>query len=457
MKKLILCILLLSSFSLQASDPDWINSGVIDEYRNSKYLTAVGDGDSIEDARKSAYSRLAEQLKVSIASESNIFKEYRSTQDSSSQQENVNINITTSVNLENLEGIKIVDQYFQEKTKTHYAFAVLNKLKSASKLLFAIEEELGIIRKQHTDALDSIGKGQVSEGIKELSKLTYGFETISADLDLHRLFADPSTASMIKTNVLDLVNEVDDSLKKTLGKVQILAYNAEKSGSPELGVAEPYQVAFSYQGQPLKQVPVKIIPDVEGFNLETDDVTNRNGELSVKVRSFPYSGREFNRLKVELDLYQALFSGRSPSAELVVILTQKNNVSIQLYSSISGADGQLSEIAENGLSNILSDQNYNVITSQNSAGDQADYILQLEGRVIESPGINGLYFTRIDGILNIKSGKSNRVLKTLKLDREATKAGGLNPSMAAEKSAHLLAKSLQDVLLETLEANLGRD
>jgi hypothetical protein len=457
MKKLFLSIMFLLPCVIQAAEPDWITTGVIDEYRNSRYLTALGDGDSLEDARKSAYARLAEQIKVNISSESDIFKEYRSTQESSSQQENVNIRISTSVELENIKGIKIVDQYFQSASKTHYAFAVLNKLKTATNLLFGIEEDLARIREQHKEALGLINKGQVSEGIKNLIQSTQKFAKVSADLELHKLFADPSNASLAKSNVLDLIKEIDGSLRTIFGRVQVLAFNAEKSGSPELGVDEPYQLAFSYQGQPLKQVPVKITPDVEGFNIEANDTTDSRGNLSVKVRSYPYSGREFNRIKVQLDLYDDLFEGRSPSTDLIVMQTQKSNVSIQLSTTIDGSNTQLAEIVDNGLANMLSEQNYIVISDANTGSIQPDYVLQVNASTISSPGINGLFFSRIDGVIKIISGKSNRVLKTLKIDREATKAGGLTGAMASEKSAHRVAKSIEDELLVTLEANLGRD
>lgn len=457
MRKIFLCLLLLLPCVIQASDPAWITTGVIDEYRNSRYLTALGDGASVEDARKSAYARLAEQIKVNISSESEIFKEYRSTQESSSQQENVNIRISTSVQLDDLKDVKIVDQYFQSASNTHYAFAVLNKLKTATSLLFGIEEGLAEIRNQHKEALDLINKGQVSEGIKNLLQATHLFAKVSADVELHKLFADPSNVSLAKSNVLELIKQVDDSLKTILARVQLLAFNAEKSGSPELGVDEPFQLAISYQGQPLKQLPIKLIPDVDGFNIEANATTDNQGNLSVKVRSYPYSGREYNRIKVQLDVYDALFAGRSPYADLIVMQTQKSNVSIQLAISVNDADPALAEIIDNGLTHILSEQNYNVISDANSASAKPDYVLQLDASVISSPGINGLYFTRLDGVINLISGKSNRVLKALKIDREATKAGGLTDQMASEKSAHKVAESLQEVLLETLEANLGRD
>jgi len=453
MKNLLVLILCFYSWPLQAADPAWIFSGMLDEYRGKQYLTALGDGTSLEDARKSAYSRLAEQIKVSISSESDIVKEYRSTQGSSSQQENVNIRISTSVNLDNLKGIKIAEQYFQSSTGTHYAFAVLNKVKTATNLLFGIEEKLAQVKVQHQQAIDALGRGQAAEGIRKLLKTTHGFSDINADLELHRLFADPSTAELIRSSVLESIEEIDRSLQNILGRVQVLAYGAEKSGSPELGVDEPYQLAFSYQGQPLAKTPVSIIPDIEGFNIEAQSTTDRKGELFVKIRSFPYSGREFNRIKVQLDVYDELFGTRAPSADLVVLLTQKSNVAIRLQTSISGAGGQLDGIVADGMANMLSDENYNVLTTQ----DAADYELQVRGSVIKSPGINGLYFTRIDGVVNLKSIKSGRVLKTLKIDREATKAGGLSADMAAEKSAHKLAKSIRDDLLQTLEANLGRE
>ena len=77
--------------------------------------------------------------------------------------------------------------------------------------------------------------------------------------------------------------------------------------------------------------------------------------------------------------------------------------------------------------------------------------------MINLPGFNGLYFSKINGVVRISSGKSNRSLKTIRINADATKAGGLNSDIAAEKATAKLVNAVKNDLLETLEQNLGRN
>jgi hypothetical protein len=90
-------------------------------------------------------------------------------------------------------------------------------------------------------------------------------------------------------------------------------------------------------------------------------------------------------------------------------------------------------------------------------GGAPDYIIEVRASVNELPGFNGMAFTKIGGVIMIKSGKSNRRLKTIKINKEATKAGALDHETASEKSAQMLGQAVREDLLETLEKNLGRN
>ncbi len=453
-----LVLLVLISFTTQAADPQWIYGSAQSEYQADKYLTAVGEGETTEDARKNAIARLAEQLKVSISSQSNITKEYKSTSEDSSMQENMDIQISTEVNLDNVEGIKIADQYFQESSKTYFAFAVLDKVKNATNLAFNIESQMETIRSQQKKVKDVLAKGNGSEGIIILLKTSHLFKKLIEDIELHKLFSGTGMNSMLKEDALTLVSDFDQYLAKVFRQVNVKVLSgAQKKGSPELGVSEPYQLIYTYNGQPLKRVPVSVVSQNEGMILEFDTMTNLRGELSVKVGSFPYSEKSENKIKAGLDLYNELFINNSPFAELVVLLSQKSKVTILLNSRISNRFNEyLYLTANDGYSSVLSEQNYNVISDQPS-DSSADYIVDVKASASEMPVFNGIYFVKMNGVIVIKSAKTKRVLKTIRIKPEKTKAGALSSEMAVEKAVGLLVDATKADLLKVLENNLGRN
>jgi len=455
----ILCTSLgCASFGLQAADPEWIYGGGLDGYRDSRFLTAVGEGRSAEDARKSAYSGLAEQLKVSISSQSNIVKEYRSSADKFEKQENMQVQIRTQVNLDDIEGITIAGQHFQPDSGNYYAFAVLDKIKNATGLSFRIESQFDQLREQMEQSKKLFARSDSSEAMILLLKTSQLFKQITDDIDLHQLFANSGSNSLLRDEVLSLISEFDQYLSTTFRQLSISAVGErQRTGSSELGVSEPFNIKFSYRGQPLKRVPVAVISEIEGAVIDNDSLTSQQGRLSVRVRSLPYTGKPENKIRVKLDMDDALFINSSPFTELVVLLGQKSDVSVQLRSTIkSKTNDYLYLTVNDGLASVLSEQNYHVFTEQDNFAGRADYYIDVQGTVSDFPGYEGIHFAKINGVINIKSGATNRTLKTIRINAEATKAGALTSDSAAEKSAALLIKAVKDDLLTTLEMNLGR-
>ena len=453
-----MAVLLLASLPLLASDPAWIYGQGHEEYQGDRYLTALGEGSTSEDARKNAFSRLAEQLKVSIASESNIVKDYQSSADQFQQSENVNIQIQTRVDLENIEGIKIVSRHHKPDSDTYYAFAVLDKVKNATDLAFRIEGQFAQVRDQLQQARDRINAGRVSEGFNALIQAGNKLEPIAQDIELHKLFARSGANSLLRDNALQLLGEVDQYLAKVFRQVSVTpAGDNRKAGSPEVGVSDPFRVRFSYAGSALQRVPATVITDMQGATLDHDDTTSSDGSLVVHVRSFPYTGKQENKLRVKLGINDELFLNKSPYTELVVLLSQKQNVSVQLKTRVkSPSHDYLDVVINEGLASILSEQNYNVIDGDGGSS-AVDYVIEVRGSVADYPGFSGMNFAKISGVILIKSGRSGRTLKTLKIKSEATKAGALSSDSAAEKSAALLSRIVRDDLLDTLEKNLGRN
>ncbi len=453
-----LLILLLLGSSVQAADPKWIYGGDQGEYQADKYLTAIGEGGSSEDARKNAISRLAEQLKVSISSQSHITKEYQSTSENFSSNESMQVRIKTEVNLENIEGIRIANNYFQQSTNTYFAFAILDRVKNATRLGFEIESQFDNVRTKLGQVKALLAKGDHSEGIILLMNTSQLFEGITSNIELHQLFANAGVNSLLKDNVLSLISQFDSYLAEVFRQVRVSVVSGNhQAGSPELGVSEPYRINYTFNGKPLKQVPVNLVIEDVGTLIEADSNTNQQGELMVRVKSFPYSGNSENKIKAGLDFFDELFINASPFAELVILLSQKSEISIMLKSKISSPHNDFLYLTVNdGLSSVLSEHNYHVI-SEDDSGSRPDYIIEVKAKAVDLPGFNGIAFTKMNGVVHIKSGKTNRKLKTIRIKPEATKAGALSSDIAGEKSTGLLVDAIKNELLNTLERNIGRD
>ena len=447
------------SSCIQAAEPGWINGAGLDSYRGERYLTATGEGASREDARKNAISRLAEQLKVSISSQSEINKKFQSSDDRASSSESMKIHINTQVDLEGLEGIKIVEQYYQPSSETYFAYAVLDRQKNATNLAFAIESQSEQIRAAEKEARRLIAAGKPADGLRKLLKASYLFSQIDRDISLHRLFAPAGMNSMLKSDRSALASEFEQYLSQVFQgvRVRVIGKN-QQPGSPELGVRDPFRVSFSYNGAALARVPVKVVAEDDGTLIDADTSTDGRGELAVRVRAFPYTGKAQNKITVQLDLDQSAINSRSPFAELFIQLSQKSEVTILLKSSIKNRFNEFLYLTVNdGLASVLSQQNYNVVTGDEGYAGNTDYVVSVQANATALPGYGGIQFVKFNGVVSVRSNKTGRTLKTIRINSEATKAGGLSVEAAAEKAASRLADAIRNDLLQTLEKSLGRD
>jgi hypothetical protein len=458
MRNIFLLLILVASFSAHAANPDWISSGVIQEFNDQRYITALGEGSSLEDAGKQAYARLAEQIKVSISSQSNIVQEYRSTSNKFEKSENVDIQIRTQVDLSDIEGIQIVERFHQESTNTYFAFAVLNKVKTATRLEFKVEGLFEQVRSQLENIKGDIASGQVSKGVSNLVKTSHVFEEIASTVELHQLFGNSPSNGFLRDDMFQLIGDFDQYLSGVFSQIAVSAPGGtEQSGSPELGAPAPYEVSFSFNGQPLKNIPVRARAETSEANIDLANNTSQQGDVSVLIRSVPYSDKEKNKVVVELDLYADLFANAVPGLSLFVLLNRKSEVTIRLSTRVKSEHHDFLDIVvSDNLASLLSTQNYQVITEEEAPSGQADYILEIKGTVVDLAGIGSLRFSKISGVVRIKSGESKRVIKTIRIDANATKAGALSNADAAEKAAGKLIEAIQDQLLSTLEKNLGR-
>jgi hypothetical protein len=458
MRYLGLVFLIFISNYVGAAEPKWIYNGELEEFQHSRFITALGEGSNSENARKMAYSRLAEQIKVSISSQTSIVQEYRSNSGQLSEFEGVDIEIRTHVNLDDIEGISIVASHHLVDTNTYYTMAVLDKVKTAKRLSQQLDYQFDTIRSRTKIVRDHFSNGRPSQGLNTLLKISHSFEKSLETIELQKLFGSSASRASHSQGMFQLIGEFDLYLGEIFGRVLVETLTgSEKEGSPELGVKDPYQLVFSYNGKALVNVPVALLTENQGATIDLNSVTDKKGQINVQISSLEYSDRKLNPFKVGFDLYDKIFVSAAPSIDLIVLLSQKSEVAIRLITSVkSDSHDYLDQIINEELASLLSVDNYLVSTEEDDSDGPFDYILESKVKVTDLPGIGGLHFSKIGGVIRIKSNKSGRVVKTIRIDSNATKAGAINNADAAEKSAGKLIEAVGKQLLKTLEENLGR-
>ncbi len=138
---LLLLLILLAGGCASTSQrhdgpPDWL-TGQSSRYPASAYLTGVGSGATVDDARDRARADLAKAFEVAIterASDERIFT--RTTENGTSHQkldEQIFRRLVTRAS-RSIEGIEIADAYLDPETGRHHALAVLSKQRAAEQL-----------------------------------------------------------------------------------------------------------------------------------------------------------------------------------------------------------------------------------------------------------------------------------------------------------------------------------
>lgn len=217
--------------------PDWI-SGFSKKYPEQTYLIGIGLGENLDEARSAARAEIAKVFWAQIVQSSKEFKQETSIQQGSKIETSAKVQAESETKVfteDILQGVEIADTWFDEKNKTYYALAILDKLKTRALLSIQIVDQEEIIQTQFTAAKKS---GSPIEEIRALSAALQSWDKKESLLAKKRivdpvpvpeLSAGPSPVEIQKQKeealskiifVVDLVKEEENSnLKGVIGEV----------------------------------------------------------------------------------------------------------------------------------------------------------------------------------------------------------------------------------------------
>lgn len=143
----LLLSLLITACSFTSVDPDarpdWVN-GQSKIYASSLYLSGQGSALTSDDAKDRARSDLAKQFEVALKESGQQSQTFTSEQANGETLKSLNQKISRQLltyTSRTLQGVEIVDQWYDPKPGTHYALAVLSLNKTRQRL----EQELNTL------------------------------------------------------------------------------------------------------------------------------------------------------------------------------------------------------------------------------------------------------------------------------------------------------------------------
>lgn len=432
--------------SLDKSPPRWTKTGQHIKYPDTFYLTATGEGEKMELADKTAMVRIGEQIQISIKSEFSLLKEESARRGEVVSREDVSLLIETSVDIKELEGISIVERYFDEKLNIHYSLAALDREKAAAALLKDINYSYGLAGKfystaeNHRDnieaaqaihnyvrAIEEYKKGRPKEGI---------LSVISNELVDKKIIDVPSLSDM-EGRLIDVVSRC---------RLEVL------SGDKQRGVfgkklKEPLVVRaiineggkyYAIQGLPVKFSVIK-----GSATIQEEVTTDEDGMARSVVSRVNPSGIKNNLIDATLNFPEVSASLTGLSARFTYILPIKEDVRVAVdIVETNFGERLLPPVIGPMIVKALKESGFNVVTSYDRKKNEVDFVIKGEIGSSKKGELGKVIFAHSTGALRIFDSKTGNIVKEITVDPDTSKGGGVTEETAglnALKSAASIA------------------
>ncbi|MBI5416700.1 LPP20 family lipoprotein [Candidatus Poribacteria bacterium] len=218
----IFFLFIFCAFSFFSSKPDWID-GSSEKYPEKSFLIGVGVAKNLDDARTLARAEISKIFQVQVSQSATSSESERTTKSEKSGQPSTSSDLKSAQETKTLTemalvGVSIPETWNDEKNKTYYALAVLDKTKTRVSLANKISEEEEKIQAQLEIA------DEASLAIEEIKALTSAIASwdIKTALFAQKRIVDPIASEdlPIGTTRTEIVNRKENALKKIIFIVQ---------------------------------------------------------------------------------------------------------------------------------------------------------------------------------------------------------------------------------------------
>ena len=291
MKKIPLTLALILGFSLAinaAKRPEWVDSIPNKPHMYQGIGIADATGSKAEDrlrADQNARTEIIQEISSTISSEISSFYSESSSNGSlgGSQSMDVFTSLSSAYAEETIEGLKIVDRYYDKKNKVYYTYATLLRSSFQEQMANKAQEARKLAQERFQYASAALAEGNVSGALEQLSQaLTHVM--VAQSVVKKQLQGDLNSDG--KSGFLDagLSQEISNITSK-ISFVK-LAGDGQK-GERNQALAQPFegQVTYSAGEQEIPLSNLSLSFAVSGAEADYEPVitTNAQGKFSVRV------------------------------------------------------------------------------------------------------------------------------------------------------------------------------
>jgi len=291
MKKTLLFLItfLIYTLILQgARRPDWVDTRPVKPHLYQGFGVAEDTGSKEDDrlrADQNARTEIIQEISSSISSEVSSFYSESSSNDNVNEAQSMEVfsSISSAYAEATIEGIKIVDRYYDKKSKLYYSYASLERSVFQAQMVRRASEARKVAQERYAYALTARSEGDVTSALGQLSQ-ALSHVMVAQSIVKKQLEGDLDQDG--KTEFLDAA--LGQELGRITRNIRILkAGGDDQKGERNQGLAKPFEgtVVYEYNG---KQTPLPNLPlsmSVEGAEADYQPTlsTDANGRFSARI------------------------------------------------------------------------------------------------------------------------------------------------------------------------------
>lgn len=320
MKLFILLILLFTPFKVFSDKvPVWVEKGYHPKYTEHLYIIGIGivkgTGDEEKDIKRaddSARAEIAKQIKVHVQ------EEIKDVIQGSEKKVAADIEVMTKSSVDMaLEGVRVVDRFFDKKNNLRYSLAVLNRENTASSLLDSVKKKIDEIKFLISEVQKLAKDGKCWAGFLNLLKSVSLINDARGQAAILKVVsASPLLSEYQNIPEIPNLSQVKMEGEKILNLMELKKLSGDsQKGETGMPLQEPFEVEVTCNGIPEGGVPLSASFRTGKGEMDKTAKTNNAGKAKFRLHTVQESGVEENTVMITLDLENLRKAYAMPGAE----------------------------------------------------------------------------------------------------------------------------------------------
>jgi len=437
--------------------PSWTSSGKDLRYPDQLFITATGEGGSMETADKMAIIRVAEQIRISIKSELTLSQKANDRDGVVESSRDLSQTIDTSVDIKNLEAISIVMRHHDRRNNIHYSFAALDRDKAASALIKKINDHYGLANEYFMTAERHRRNVEIAEAIPNYIRAAEEHRKGNAPLQLLNIISSNAgnkdiikaeSAAIMEGRLIEIISKC--RIEKVRGNMQ--------RGKFGEALKKPLQVLATYEhsgrNYPVQRLPLKFTI-LEGSGMLQQEVsTDFKGHAKTIVSRVNPSGIRNNIIEATLNYNEDSIPASLPRTHFTFILPVKEDIKIRVSISESNLGKKINpSVVKPAIVKELKARGFNVL--EGSSG-KADFTVKGKVKSSKKGNMGDIIFAISTGSVSILDNKTGLIAQEVKISEADSKGGGLSLKAAGLNSLQMTGTAVGQKVAKEMEGLFNR-